>query len=100
MSIYIYETFLRRGEIGKAMAAAILLFVTAFVILRLRSGFCGGGRVKPRMTLRWIVFAIAAFVMNFPVLATLITAFKPPGEVRGTRPSGSRHRRWRTLPRS
>ena len=33
MSIYIYETFLRRGEIGKAMAAAILLFITAFVIL-------------------------------------------------------------------
>ncbi len=33
MSIYIYETFLRRGEIGKAMAAAILLFVSAFVIL-------------------------------------------------------------------
>jgi multiple sugar transport system permease protein len=33
MSIYIYETFLRRGEIGKAMAAAIILFVTAFVIL-------------------------------------------------------------------
>ncbi len=30
---------------------------------------------------RWIVFAIAAFVMNFPVLATLITAFKAPGEV-------------------
>ena len=35
MSIYIYETFLRRGEIGKAMAAAILLFVSAFVILAL-----------------------------------------------------------------
>jgi multiple sugar transport system permease protein len=35
MSIYIYETFLRRGEIGKAMAAAILLFVTAFLILAL-----------------------------------------------------------------
>lgn len=33
MSIYIYETFLRRGEIGKAMAAAIILFVTAFVLL-------------------------------------------------------------------
>lgn len=33
MSIYIYETFLRRGEIGKSMAAAILLFATAFVIL-------------------------------------------------------------------
>ncbi len=37
--------------------------------------------MKPRLTLRWIVFAIAAFVMNFPVLATLITAFKTPGEV-------------------
>jgi multiple sugar transport system permease protein len=33
------------------------------------------------MTLRWIVFAVAAFVMNFPILATLITAFKAPGEV-------------------
>ena len=33
MSIYIYETFLRRGEIGKSMAAAILLFVAAFILL-------------------------------------------------------------------
>ncbi len=33
MSIYIYESFLRRGEIGKAMAAAILLFLTAFLML-------------------------------------------------------------------
>lgn len=33
MSIYIYETFLRRGEIGKSMAAAILLFGAAFLIL-------------------------------------------------------------------
>jgi multiple sugar transport system permease protein len=33
MSIYIYETFLRRGEIGKAMAAAILLFLVAFALL-------------------------------------------------------------------
>jgi len=33
MSIYIYETFLRKGQIGKAMAAAILLFVSAFVLL-------------------------------------------------------------------
>jgi multiple sugar transport system permease protein len=31
--------------------------------------------------LRWAVFIVAAFVMNFPVLATLITAFKAPGEV-------------------
>lgn len=32
MSIYIYETFLRRGEIGKAMAAAVLLFVASFLL--------------------------------------------------------------------
>jgi multiple sugar transport system permease protein len=31
--------------------------------------------------LRWAVFLLAAVVMNFPVLATLITAFKSPGEV-------------------
>ena len=37
--------------------------------------------MKPRMTLRWIVFAVAAFVMNFPVIATLVTALKAPGEV-------------------
>ena len=37
--------------------------------------------MKRRMTPRWIVFAVAAFVMNFPVLATLITAFKSPSEV-------------------
>ena len=36
--------------------------------------------MKPRLTLRWIVFAIAAVVMNFPVLATLVTAFKSSGE--------------------
>lgn len=33
------------------------------------------------MAPRWIVFAIAAFVMNFPVIATLVTAFKSPAEV-------------------
>lgn len=31
--------------------------------------------------LRWLVFVVAAFAMNFPVIATLITAFKSPGEV-------------------
>ena len=31
--------------------------------------------------LRWVVFGLAAFILNFPVLATLITAFKAPGEV-------------------
>lgn len=39
MSIYIYETFLRRGEIGKALAAAILLFLTAFLLLALGQRF-------------------------------------------------------------
>lgn len=33
MSIYIYEAFLRQGQIGKAMAAAILLFASAFILL-------------------------------------------------------------------
>lgn len=33
MSIYIYEAFLREGDIGRALAAAILLFGTAFVLL-------------------------------------------------------------------
>lgn len=37
--------------------------------------------MKRRMGPRWIVFAIAAFAMNFPVLATLVTAFKSPAEV-------------------
>lgn len=35
MSIYIFEAFLRRGEIGKAMAAAILLFLAAFAVVAL-----------------------------------------------------------------
>lgn len=33
MSIYIYEAFLRAGDIGRALAAAILLFGTAFFLL-------------------------------------------------------------------
>lgn len=37
--------------------------------------------MRRRMAPRWIVFAIAAFVMNFPVIATLVTAFKSPAEV-------------------
>jgi len=35
MSIYIYEAFLRQGDIGRAMAAAILLFGAAFALLTL-----------------------------------------------------------------
>jgi multiple sugar transport system permease protein len=31
--------------------------------------------------LRWIVFALAALILNFPVIATLATAFKGPAEV-------------------
>ena len=41
MSIHIHETFLRRGEIGKAMAAAILLFDSAFVVLSLAQRLTG-----------------------------------------------------------
>lgn len=33
MSIYIYEAFLRQGDIGRALAAAILLFGAAFALL-------------------------------------------------------------------
>ena len=35
MSIYIYEAFLRQGDIGRALAAAILLFAAAFTLLAL-----------------------------------------------------------------
>lgn len=31
--------------------------------------------------LRWLVFAIAALALNFPVIATVVTAFKSPAEV-------------------
>ena len=37
--------------------------------------------MKLHQILRWIVFVIAAFVMNFPVLATFITALKSPAEI-------------------
>jgi multiple sugar transport system permease protein len=35
MSIYIYEAFLRQGDIGRALAAAIVLFGAAFALLTL-----------------------------------------------------------------
>ena len=31
--------------------------------------------------LRWLVFGVAAFALNFPLLATLATAFKTPAEI-------------------
>ncbi len=37
MSIYIYEAFFRVGDIGRALAASILLFVAAFALLSLVS---------------------------------------------------------------
>ncbi|PIE07124.1 MAG: sugar ABC transporter permease [Rhodobacterales bacterium] len=37
--------------------------------------------MKPLDAVRWAVFALAALVMNFPVIATFITALKPPREV-------------------
>ena len=33
------------------------------------------------MALRWAVFALAAFVMNFPVISTLITSLKSEAEI-------------------
>ena len=35
----------------------------------------------PHNALRWFVFLLAALTMNFPVIATLVTAFKGPGEI-------------------
>jgi ABC-type glycerol-3-phosphate transport system permease component len=81
MSIYIYEAFLRQGDIGRAMAAAILLFRGLHPAGRGAAPLMRGRHEPPAHNLRWLVFAVAAFVMNFPVLATLITAFKSPGEV-------------------
>ncbi|MAH08101.1 MAG: sugar ABC transporter permease [Euryarchaeota archaeon] len=37
--------------------------------------------MKRSLTPRWIVFFLAAFTMNFPVIATFATAFKGPREV-------------------
>jgi multiple sugar transport system permease protein len=37
--------------------------------------------MKIHDALRWLVFVLVALTMNFPVLATLVTAFKGPGEV-------------------
>jgi multiple sugar transport system permease protein len=35
MSIYIYEAFFRQADLGRALAASILLFLTAFALLSL-----------------------------------------------------------------
>ena len=35
MSIYIYEAFFRAGDIGRALAAALILFGVAFLTLAL-----------------------------------------------------------------
>lgn len=37
--------------------------------------------MKPRLAPRWIVFAVAALVLNFPVLSTFVTAFKGSKEM-------------------
>lgn len=42
--------------------------------------------MKRPMTLRWIVFVVVAFVINFPIISTVITAFKSKAEV-GRNPS-------------
>ena len=33
------------------------------------------------LTLRWVVFAMAGFVLNFPIIATLVTSFKTGAEI-------------------
>lgn len=38
-------------------------------------------KLRPGNALRWVVFAVAAFAMNFPILATLVTALKPAREI-------------------
>jgi multiple sugar transport system permease protein len=37
--------------------------------------------MRQGLRLRWVVFVVAAFVMNFPIIATVVTALKSPGEV-------------------
>ena len=44
MSIYIYEAFLRQGDIGRAMAAAILLFAASFALLVIAQAARGRAR--------------------------------------------------------
>lgn len=39
LSIYIYLSFFRSGDIGKALAASVVLFLAAFVILYFAGGF-------------------------------------------------------------
>ncbi len=67
MSIYIYEAFFRAGDIGRALAAALILFGVAFLTVAL--------------ALRWLVLGVAALTPNIPLLATLATAFKIPAEI-------------------
>ena len=38
-------------------------------------------RRRLKTALRWLVFAVAAFVLNFPVLATLVTSLKTNAEI-------------------
>jgi multiple sugar transport system permease protein len=46
------------------------------------TGWPGAGRVKIMLNvLRWIVFAIAALAMNFPVIVTIVTSFKSAKEL-------------------
>src|SRR5690606_31387879 len=46
-------------------------------------GAAEGGMMHPRgmMAVRWAVFALAAFIMNFPVVSTLVTSLKSEGEI-------------------
>ena len=87
MSIYIYRAFFRVGDIGLAVAASMLLLVASFAVLYLdqpahrRGGSTCMMHSRGMMALRWVVFALAAFIMNFPVISTLVTSLKSEAEI-------------------
>ena len=46
LSIYVYEAFFKQGDIGKAIAASIILFVVSFLILRGLGWLASRGRAS------------------------------------------------------
>ena len=75
------QAFFKQGAIGQAVAASVMLFV-AFFRHTLRSELACRPQesMSAHDTLRWMVFAIARFCMNFPIIVTLVTSFKSARE--------------------
>lgn len=67
MSIYIYEAFLCQGDIGRAMAAAILLFGASFLLLSIARRRVGQRLLFPLVVslraLLLIIFAIPLYLL-------------------------------------